>query len=119
MRWQHIQDNWRAFYDAIQSRWPDVDFDALDEIDGDQRGFIGHVAEIGGLDRAEAIEEIREWLAGEVPADVVMAPGHDNQSIAMSAKFISPGEDESDDDARFGDDDEIRGDGDRTGRGPG
>ena len=38
MRWQHVQDNWSAFFDAIQSRWPEVDFDQLDEIDGDRTG---------------------------------------------------------------------------------
>lgn len=119
MRWQHIQGNWRAFYDAILSRWPDADLDLLDGIEGDQRAFIGYIAEIGGIEPDEAQAEIREWLAGEVPTDVVMNPRHDNHSIAMSAKYVSPGEDESDDDARFGDDDQIRGDGDRTGRGPG
>ena len=119
MRWQHVRENWRAFYDAIQSRWPEVDFDSLDGIEGDPQAFRHYIATIGGLSQDEAADEIREWLAGEVPADVVMHPRHDNRSITMSGKYVSPGEDESDDDARFGDDDQIRGDGDRTGRGPG
>jgi hypothetical protein len=41
-----------------------------------------------------------------------MDPIHDNHSIALSSKYVGEGEDEYDDDARFGDDDEIRGDGD-------
>ena len=116
MRWQHVQENWPAFYEAIQSRWPDVDEDRLDEIDGDQRAFIAYVAELGDQEPADARDEIRDWLQGEVPADVIMDPSHDNRSIMLSAKFVGEGEDESDDDARFGDDDEIKGDGDRTGR---
>ena len=53
----------------------------------------------------EAREEIRDWLVGELPSDVVMNPVHDNHSISLSRKFVPEGEDESDDDARFGDDD--------------
>lgn len=119
MRWRHVQDNWSAFYDAIRSRWPGIEVDTLDEIDGDQDAFLAEIAAQGDLDRAEAAEEVRDWLAGEIPADVVMDPEHDNRSIRLSAKYVGFGEDESDDDARFGDDDAIRGDGDRTGRGPG
>ena len=116
MRWQHVQDNWSAFFDAIRSRWPEVEFDQLDEIDGDQRAFVAYIAEIEQIERAEATEEIREWLTGEIPADVVMDPSHDNHSITLSSKYVGYGEDEDDDDSRFGDDDAIRGDGDRTGR---
>ena len=116
MRWQHVQDNWSAFFDAIQSRWPEVEFDQLDEIDGDQRAFVAYIAGIAQIARAEAAEEIREWLTGEIPADVVMDPSHDNHSITLSSKYVGYGEDEGDDDSRFGDDDAIRGDGDRTGR---
>lgn len=119
MRWQHVQDNWPAFFEAIQSRWPDVDEDDLDEIDGDQRAFVTYIAEVEQIERDEAVEQIRDWLAGEIPADVVMDPHHDNHSIMLSSKFVGEGEDESDDDARFGDDDAVRGDGDRTGRGDG
>ena len=116
MKWQNVQENWPAFFDAIQSRWPDADADELDNIDGDQRAFIAYIAEIEQLEPVEAREEIREWLEGEIPADVVMDPVHDNQSILLSSKYVGEGEDESDDDARFGDDDEVEGDGDRTGR---
>lgn len=116
MKWQHVQENWPAFFEAIQSRWPDVEEETLEDIDGDQRAFVAYIAEIEQLEPAEAREEIREWLAGEIPADVIMDPTHDNHSIMLSAKYVGEGEDESDDDARFGDDDAVRGDGDRTGR---
>ncbi len=104
MKWHHVQDNWPAFYEAILDRWPDAEESALDEIDGDQRAFIAYITELTGQEPEEARAEIREWLAGEIPSDVVMDPRHDNHSIALSQKFVPEGEDEYDDDSRFGDD---------------
>ena len=112
MKWHHVADNWPAFYEAIIDRWPGVDESDLDEIDGDQRQFLRLIADTEGLETDEAREEIREWLAGEIPADVVMDESHDNHSIRNSAKYVGEGEDEYDDDARFGDDGEILDDGD-------
>ncbi|RLL70955.1 hypothetical protein [Paenirhodobacter hankyongi] len=103
MKWHHVQDNWTAFYEAIQNRWPDAEEDRLDEVDGDQRAFITYIAELTGQDPAEARDEIRDWLTGELPSDVVMDPLHDNHSILLSEKFVPEGEDEYDDDSRFGD----------------
>ena len=101
MRWSHVQENWTAFYEAIQEKWEDADEAMLDEIDGDQRAFIRYRA------------DIKEWLAGEIPSDVVMDPTHDNHSIALSGKYVGEGEDEYADDSRFGDDDDYPDDGDR------
>ncbi|MDP5306147.1 hypothetical protein [Paracoccus spongiarum] len=112
MKWLHVQQNWPAFYEAIMDKWPEVDEADLDEIDGDQRAFIAHLAEATGQEAADIRDELREWLAGEIPSDVVMDPIHDNHSISLSAKYVNEGEDEYDDDARFGDDDDHRGDGD-------
>lgn len=110
MKWHHVQANWPAFYDAIQDKWPQADTADLDEIDGDQRAFIRYLAEATGQDSAEIREELRDWLTGEIPSDVVMDPIHDNHSISLSAKFVNEGEDEFDDDARFGDDGPARDD---------
>jgi hypothetical protein len=107
MKWQHVQENWSAFYDAITERWPAADETELDEIDGDQRAFIAYIAGLEEQETAEAREDIRDWLTGELPSDVVMDPRHDNQSIANSAKYLGEGEDEFDDDAKFGDDAEA------------
>ncbi|MGB3179543.1 MAG: hypothetical protein WBH14_02410 [Albidovulum sp.] len=104
MKWHHIAENWSAFYDAITDRWPEADEADLDEVDGDQRAFIRYIAELQATEFAEAREEITEWLRGELPSDVVMDPHHDHHSINLSAKFLPEGEDESDDDARYGDD---------------
>ena len=112
MRWSNVQANWSAFYEAIAEKWPEVDEEDLDEIDGDQRAFIKYLAEVTGQEIPEIKDEIREWLAGEIPSDVVMDPIHDGHSIALSAKYVGEGEDEFADDARFGDADEVPGDGD-------
>lgn len=112
MKWHHVEENWPAFYEAIQEKWPDVDESDLDDIGGDQRAFVKYLVEVTGQESAEIKEELREWLTGEIPSDVVMDPIHDNHSIALSSKYVGEGEDEYDDDARFGQDDEVRGDGD-------
>jgi hypothetical protein len=104
MKWHHVADNWPAFFDAIADRWPDADEADLDGIDGDQHAFVRYIAGLNGQSPGEAREEILEWLTGELPSDVIMDPRHDNHSINLSAKFVPDGEDESDDDARFGDD---------------
>ncbi|MDF1620647.1 hypothetical protein [Pseudothioclava nitratireducens] len=103
MKWHHVQDNWHAFYEAIMDRWPEAEEADLDEIDGDQRDFVAYIAGLNDQSAAEAREEIREWITGELPSDVVMDPSHDNHSITNSAKYVPDGEDEYDDDARFGD----------------
>ena len=106
MKWHHVQENWSAFYEAIQDKWPEADETELDEIDGDQKAFVRYISELAGQEPTETREEIREWLRGEIPSDVVMDPIHDNHSIALSSKYVGEGEDEYDDDARFGDDEE-------------
>ena len=104
MRWHHIQDNWAAFYDPIIDRWPGADEAGLETVDGDQRAFVLYIANVTDQEPAEARDEILEWLKGELPADVVMDPHHEDHSILLSGKFMPEGEDESDDDARYGDD---------------
>lgn len=104
MKWHHVQNNWSAFFEAITDKWPEVDIADLDEIDGDQRAFISYLTEVTGQEIADVREELREWLRGEIPADVIMDPIHDNHSITLSSKYVNEGEDEYDDDAHFGDD---------------
>lgn len=112
MKWQQIQDNWPAFIEVIMERWPEADEDDLESLDGDQREFIAYIADVTAQDTAEARDEIREWLAGEIPSDVVMDPVHDNRSMILSSKFVPEGEDVYDDDSRFGDDNDGSGDDD-------
>ena len=104
MQWHHVQENWPAFFEAITDKWPGADEDELEAIDGDQRAFVTYIIELTGMEPGDVREEIREWLTGELPADVVMDPRHDDHSIRLSGKFMPEGEDESDDDSRYGDD---------------
>lgn len=106
MKWHHVQDNWGAFYEAIIDRWPDADEAELDEVDGDQRAFVVYIAELTGQEPGDARDEIREWLAGELPSDVIMDPRHDDHSIRLSGKYLPEGEEELDDDSRYGDDED-------------
>lgn len=104
MRWHHVQENWTAFFDTIADRWPEVDEAAIEAVDGDQRAFILYIAGLCGQEPGEARDDVLEWLKGELPSDVVMDPHHDDHSIRLSGKFLPEGEEESDDDARYGDD---------------
>lgn len=104
MKWHHVAENWPAFHEAICDRWPGAEEDALEAVDGDQRAFILYIAALTGQPTEDARDEIKEWLAGELPSDVVMDPRHDDHSILLSGKYLPDGEDESDDDARYGDD---------------
>ncbi|WP_343078991.1 hypothetical protein [Ostreiculturibacter nitratireducens] len=103
MKWHHVQDNWSSFFDAIVDRWPEADEAELEDIDGDQRAFVNYIAQLTDQEPTDAAQEIREWLRGELPSDVVMDPRHDDHSISLSGKFLPDGEDEYDDDSRFGD----------------
>jgi hypothetical protein len=104
MKWHHVQENWSAFFDAILDKWPDADEIELESIDGDQRAFLTYIAELTGQELSDTREEIREWLAGELPSDVVMDPRHNDHSISLSGKYVPEGEEVYDDDSRFGDD---------------
>lgn len=104
MKWHHVQENWSAFFDAILDKWPDADEIELEAIDGDQRAFLTYIAELTGQELSDTREEIREWLAGELPSDVVMDPRHNDHSISLSGKYVPEGEEVYDDDSRFGDD---------------
>lgn len=104
MKWHHVSENWTAFFDAITDRWPAADEGDLEDIDGDQRAFVAYIAKVTEQGAADAAQEIREWLEGELPSDVVMDPKHDDHSISLSGKYLPEGEDVYDDDERFGDD---------------
>ncbi|WP_265500291.1 hypothetical protein [Paracoccus beibuensis] len=109
MKWHHVQENWSAFYEAITDKWPEADEGDLDEIDGDQRAFVTYLAEVTGQEPEEIREELRDWLTGEIPSDIVMDPTHDDHSLRLSGKYVNEGEDEYSDDASFGDDREEPG----------
>ena len=75
MKWSDVQENWSAFYDAILDKWPDADEAELDEIEGEQRAFITYIAELTGQEPGDARDEIRDWLADELPSDLLLDAG--------------------------------------------
>ncbi|MER5170150.1 hypothetical protein [Thioclava kandeliae] len=109
MKWAHVEENWTAFNEAIIDRWPELTEEDLEEIDGDRRAFVAAIVEATGEEPEDVVEQLREWLAGELPSDVVMDPTHDNQSMRNSSKYVGEGEDEYDRDESFGDDEEEDG----------
>ena len=104
MDWKIVKRNWAALYESIDQRWPAVDEDDLDAIDGNRASFIDYIAKVNELTRGEAEEEVDAWVQGELPADVYMDERHDNDSMRESGRSIHPGEDVYSDDRLFGDD---------------
>jgi hypothetical protein len=92
MKWQQVQENWSSFYEAILDKWPDADEADLDETEGEQRAFIAYIAELTGQEMGDARDEIRDWLANELPADLI-----------LESDLETEDEDAEDD---YGDDDE-------------
>ena len=104
MKWRIVQENWPAFFEHIEERWPQVEEEDLIEIGGDRQAFTDYVARVHDLTPAEAREEIATWIEGDLPLDVYMDERHDNESIRDSGRSIPTGEDVYDDDRMFGDD---------------
>ncbi|RVV99632.1 hypothetical protein EKE94_02825 [Mesobaculum littorinae] len=104
MQWQTVEQNWPAFFEAIEQRWPEVESSELMDIDGDKARFAQYLSEKRELTSSEAREEIDEWLEGAVPSDVRMDDHMDNTNIRQSARHIPTGEDVYSDDREFGDD---------------
>ena len=102
MKWQTVERDWPAFFGAIEQRWPKVDENDLIDTDGDRMRFTDYLAELYGMPRSDAHEEIAAWLMSEMPADVRMDEHRDNDNIRQSAREIPPGEDVYSEDGRFG-----------------
>ena len=104
MRWTDVAADWPAYLDSLQTRWPDADMDELEAIDGDRTRLEAYVAEVNDITIEDARDEVTDWLRGPTPADARMDEVRDNQNIANSERYISPGEDVYSDDREFGDD---------------
>ncbi|EKE43482.1 hypothetical protein OCGS_2214 [Oceaniovalibus guishaninsula JLT2003] len=104
MKWKTVQQNWEAFVVPMQQRWPQTTEVDLLDIDGDRDRLVAYIGDRHELTRAEADEEVAEWLEGAVPADVQMDDHMDNANIRKSGESIPVGEDVYSDDREFGDD---------------
>lgn len=104
MRWRSVKQNWEAFQESLLETWPDLTEEDLIEIDGERGPLEARLAEVTGDDPEDVAQQVEEWLEGAVPSDVHMDEHHDDESIRDSRLYMSPGEDASDDDRKFGDD---------------
>ncbi|SFQ20908.1 hypothetical protein [Tranquillimonas alkanivorans] len=104
MQWQTVQQNWPAFLERIEQRWPMTDEDDLLEVDGRRDRFVDYLSKVHDLTQNEANEQIDAWLMGEMPADAHMDDFRDNANIVESGRSIPPGEDVYAEDRDFGDD---------------
>ena len=102
MDWQTVRNNWPAFLEPIQQRWPETEENDLIEIDGNRDRFTEYLAELTGMTKNATNEEIEAWLVTHMPTDVRMNEFRDNKNIRESGRNIPPGEDVYSDDGRFG-----------------
>ncbi|SER44667.1 hypothetical protein SAMN04490244_10175 [Tranquillimonas rosea] len=103
MQWSDVQNNWPAFVERVEQRWPNTNQADLLATDGDLVRFLDYLAKAHDLTAREAEEQVSAWLQGEIPTDVKMDEFRDNANIMESARHIPPGEDVYDEDSEFGD----------------
>ena len=104
MDWKLIRQDWTAFVPAILQRWPDADEEDLLQLDGERETLAAYLAGRTGQDYTLVLDDVAEWQMGEEPADIHMDETRDNVNIRESIRHVPPGEDASDDDRAFGDD---------------
>lgn len=104
MRWRTVEQNWEAFQESLLDTWPDLSEEDLIDVEGDRAALEARIAEVTGDEPDDVAQQVEEWLEGAVPADVHMDEQHDDASLRDSGLYVSPGEDASDDDRKFGDD---------------
>ena len=105
MNWNTVETHWISFLDRIETRWPELDRDEVAATEGRFEEFRDLLAATEGRDQRIARDEIADWVAGEVPADVMTDEMNDNERILASHREMPAGEDAYSDDGRFGDDD--------------
>ena len=104
MQWRDVSQNWTAYIPRILTQWPDLNEAEVQSLDGDQDAFVDYLSKSKGEDRVAAQMELADWLMGGEPIDVPMDAQNDNANIMDSAANVPAGEDVTDDDAKFGDD---------------
>ncbi|WP_136635649.1 hypothetical protein [Pseudooceanicola onchidii] len=107
MQWKDIQTNWEAFTPAILDRWPEAEESSVLALDGNQTDFALYLSEVTGESSRDTLAQIEDWRMGSIPTDVAMDPNRDNTNILHSDRHLGPGEEVSDRDDLFGDDNEA------------
>ena len=104
MEWKVIRREWTALVPAILQRWPEAEEEDLLQLDGSRESLAGYLVQATGREYDALREEISDWRAGGIPADVRMDAVNDNLNIRSSGRYLGEGEDVYDDDRAFGDD---------------
>lgn len=60
--WKQIQGQWNQFAGEARKRWGKLTDDEIDEVKGEEQRLIGKIQEKYGIARAEAEEQVNEWL---------------------------------------------------------
>lgn len=103
MQWPDIARNWTAYVPAVMDQWPEAVEEDLLALDGSRDALAAYLAQATGRDYNDLQDEIATWREGAMPADVRMDETEDMEAIKESGKYVPAGEDPSDDDAAFGD----------------
>ncbi|WP_407493427.1 hypothetical protein [Pseudooceanicola sp. MF1-13] len=107
MQWTDIARDWAAFTPAIQDRWPEAEEEDLLALNPTEDALAGYLSQQTGEEFRDVKAQVREWQMGQIPTDVAMDPLRDNANISDSHRHLAPGEDPSDRDDLFGDDDQA------------
>lgn len=99
-----FKDDWVPWRDALLGQYPELDDADLEDADGSTATLARIIADKQGVSAGEAQESLHAFLGGPMPADAYADPTHDNAAVMESGGYIPVGEDASDDDRRFGDD---------------
>ncbi|EAQ03627.1 hypothetical protein OB2597_03367 [Pseudooceanicola batsensis HTCC2597] len=104
MQWSQISENWEAFTPAILDRWPEAQEDDVLALDGSATALAVYLSEVTGESSRDTLAQIEDWRMGRIPTDVAMDETLDNEHIQESERHLDDGEDPSDRDDLFGDD---------------
>ena len=88
MNWHQVAANWPAAVRVISNRWPRTAETELEAIDGDRERFETHLSSTHDLTRAEAHEEVDNWLIGAVLTDVERSEDQYDANIAGGARHL-------------------------------
>lgn len=102
---KQFHEDWVPFRDAILSTYPELDDGDLADADGSTSELAKIIAVKQDTTPADAQQALHAFLEGPMPADAYADPSHDDAAVAETGAYVPPGEDPSDDDRRFGDDD--------------
>ena len=107
MRWNQISENWKAFAPAILDRWPEAEEEDVLALDGSETALALYLSKVTGEQSRDTSAQIEDWRMGSFPADIAMDEFRDNENISQSGRNLGPGEDVSDRDDLFGDDEKV------------